>query len=220
MSLNTPDLRKAKGVVPIVRDDLTDVEKPFYVGIHGIKDKISWRLVTLDFVHIHTGLELGAVISGKGILSLNDQQYKLEPNDIFFLDSTIKHNTAGSDLVEVIAHIATESVINAHVNPDDSRLLQPFLSLRAGLSPIIKNRSDIVALLKQAARHYSSQDAYAKQKAWLSALGAIVEIARSVQDWLAKSLGPSLAAGNAQIMAALEYINRIKLRDNRGDSSP
>jgi transcriptional regulator GlxA family with amidase domain len=104
--------------------------------------------------------------------------------------------------------MTTESVFNIHPDPEDTWLMRPFLALRSGIAPVLKNRSDLVALLKEGVRHNKTEDRYGKLGAWLCVAEALMEIARSVNTQLQQRFGEQWVIGHAQILSAIEYINR------------
>jgi AraC-like DNA-binding protein len=182
--------------------------KPFYIGVHGGKQGRYPVYTGYKSVHIHTGLELGCIISGTGRLFFNGREYPLAAHDVFFVDSTIPHMNAGTDMVMIVVHITTESVINAHPDAGDTWLLKPFLALRSGIAPVLKNRPDIIALLKQGVKHENTHSRSGRLHAWFCVCEALVEIAGSVETLLQERFGPDSAAGHSSILSAMEYINQ------------
>jgi len=177
--------------------------RPFYMGIHtpGVV------LPELSLLHFHKGLELGAVLSGKGIVCLEGREYPVATDDVFFFDSMLTHHTAGESLCEIIVHMTVESVINAHIDEGDLRLLNPFIAVRSHVPPVLKNCPEIKLILKDAVEVFRSDDPFGKLRAWHKTGAALVEISRKVSSTMTDRLGNEWMGRNRTVMLAVEHIH-------------
>ena len=126
-------------------------------GIPQFKEELNfrreplWAIETDGYglfrgLHIHNGLEFGAVFRGEGSINLNGTEYALGVDDIFFFDPSIPHwhmNAQESRLNMYIVMFPTTLVQSLSYHITDVRLLKPFLAVRRGFLPVLKKRPDL-----------------------------------------------------------------------------
>ncbi|MBD3392928.1 MAG: helix-turn-helix domain-containing protein [Chitinivibrionales bacterium] len=162
---------------------------------------------SLEYAHVHRGVELGAVLSGTGIVYLEDRRYPIEPGDVYFVDGMMDHETAGDAVSFIIMITSSESLVDIHGDTRGLLLLQPFTALRSGVSPVLKNRRDLVAQLEDVLSLSQTGSPHDRLAAWIRTGLVLVEIARSVSAHLTRTYDPAWMKDNELVTRAVQYIN-------------
>jgi AraC-like DNA-binding protein/mannose-6-phosphate isomerase-like protein (cupin superfamily) len=115
---------------------------------------------TLVKAHVHDGVELGAVLSGKGYAYLDGGFYPCAAGDVCFINASLPHwhiSRTGYDLALIAVHIPLERILCIIPDESDSRLFQPFAWQERGLSPILGNVPEVHAALCEVHRLHNEK---------------------------------------------------------------
>ncbi|MBN1479016.1 AraC family transcriptional regulator [candidate division KSB1 bacterium] len=180
----------------------------------NFKSEPIWAIETDGYgpfrgLHMHNGLEFGSVFRGEGSINLNGTEHALEVGDIFFFDPSIPHwhmNAPESRLNMYIVMFPTTLVQSFSYHITDVRLLKPFLAVRRGFPPVLKNRPDLVEVMHDIVKLYEKQD-----KHWdLRIVPKMAQVLVSIADATLAQINESKKLFSLQaslIAQALYYIN-------------
>ncbi|MBD3322501.1 MAG: AraC family transcriptional regulator [Chitinivibrionales bacterium] len=179
-------------------------------GSFGVGFRNKWR--KLGQPHIHTGLEIGAVLSGKGRMYLNSEYFPLSEGDIYFTDAMIPHGhetTIDAPLQFIFAYLNYTSVLSCDPDSRDIRLFQPFAAVHSGIPPVVAGTKKAQTNLKSALREYQSNTRFAGLRAWSQVLPVIIMIAEKVIPLIRENTDTVWVRKNRILTDAISYI-----RDN------
>ncbi len=181
----------------------------------NFKSEPIWAIETDGYgpfrgLHMHNGLEFGSVFRGEGSINLQGTEHALEVDDVYFFDPSIPHwhmNAPESRLNMYIVMFPTILVQSLSYHITDVRLLKPFLAVRRGFSPVLKNRPDLVVVMHDIVKLYENQDEHWDLRIVPKMAQVLVEIA----DATLASINESNRLYSSQtslIAKALYYINQ------------
>jgi len=180
---------------------------PFYVGRHGLKQTIK-PPTTLKWLHTHPGLEIGGIIEGEGVQYFNGKPFPMRQGDLFVIDPIYPHEvTSTADLDFIVSHLTRESVVAAHIDKSHLALMQPFSALQGGMPPVISGMGDCVAGLVKAWEFYGDKSEMGRQRAFLSIVGVLTEVAQRTKEYRAAFADDSWRKNHDLVSHATEYIN-------------
>lgn len=168
-------------------------------------------------LHIHDGLELGAVISGSGFLVYADRHFAMAVGDVYFVDCMTPHghrcrNAGGIEVLS--AHIRSESIESLAPVDRFHEIIRPFCLVKAGvLTPVLRTSAEAFENLSSALAQYRSHDAFGYFSAWTFIIRAVIDISR--QTRAAEELDPDLGVRNRSriVNRAIDLI-REKYRED------
>ncbi|MBN2089016.1 AraC family transcriptional regulator [candidate division KSB1 bacterium] len=160
-------------------------------------------------LHLHNGLEFGAVFYGKGSINLNGTEHVLQSGDIFFFDASVPHwhlNAPDSRLNMYIIMFPTTLVQSLSYRVTDVRLLEPFLAVRKGFSPVLKGRTDLVDVMREIVNLYHHRPEQWDLRILPKMAHLLVEIAGATLSRI-KENKPMFSSQVNAIAQALYYLN-------------
>lgn len=165
----------------------------------------------LERLHYHTGVEVGVIMSGSALLRLGGKDYRLGAGDAYFLDAMIPHyhaigNSSGAE--NICVQVPSEALVDLPTRRDPIRMMEPFIALRLGISPVLRGNGDVQHHLVRALEYYKLPDEMGDIPAWCEVLHAIVRI----RECVLKQQTPGDAAGtrkvNRLLTQAITFIHR------------
>jgi AraC-like DNA-binding protein/mannose-6-phosphate isomerase-like protein (cupin superfamily) len=165
---------------------------------------------TLVKAHVHDGVELGAILSGKGYVYLDGGFYPCSAGDVCFINASLPHwhiSQTGHDLALVAVHIPLERILCIVPDESDSRLFQPFTWQARGLSPILGNIPDVHAALCEVHRLHTERPPDWDLACWNKITAVFFEIALRTLP-LVRSEQESQGAGPYDVVRrAIQYVH-------------
>jgi AraC-like DNA-binding protein len=161
-------------------------------------------------VHTHNGIEIGAIISGRGTMYMAGRSYDIKAGDLTFVDAAIPHwhfTRRNSSMEQIWVVIPLQSTLNLAPTRGDMRLFQPFVGLRWGISPVLSNRKRSIACIKEFFRLYTSRPRDWDLTAWALLADVLAEIARAVLPIIRKQADKKALHNIRAIMNAIQYLN-------------
>lgn len=176
---------------------------PFYIGLGTLKHPV-------EYSHLHYGLEIGAIKSGRGELYLAGRSYPMKAGDAYFFNGMHPHAHGadeGGAMENIYVHLKQESVILVPPPRNDLRLYEPFWYPPGVLTPVIRAPNPIHAHLLKARAEARSISTLADVRAWVSILSALVALAETIEPQIQDSHTRAKHLQRETIMTSLKFIH-------------
>ena len=159
----------------------------------------------LDVAHFHTGVEIGVCLSDHGRMYLDGQYYPMQSGDAYFLDSMLPHGHENTELL--VCEAKSDCIISAAPVRGDLRLYQPFISLRMGVAPVLKNLPAVQGHLEKALACLKRGERDWPLWAWPDVLAAFTESARAALSHIRSTVHPLQPKNQQALFRALDFIH-------------
>lgn len=150
-------------------------------------------------------------MSGSALLRLGGRDYRLGAGDSYFLDAMIPHYHAVGDssrAENLSVQLPSDALLDLPTRRDPIRMMEPFIALRLGISPVLRGNRDVQNHLVRALEYYKLPDEMGDIPAWCEVLHAVVRIRECVLE----QQTPGDAAGtrkiNRLLTQAITFIHR------------
>jgi AraC-like DNA-binding protein len=142
---------------------------------------------TLAMAHTHGGIELFALHAGECSLFLDGTIYPMLPGDISFTDATLPHwhfSNAGESFTRTLLYLRLDAVLNALPDAGDIRLYLPFIAVRSGAAPILRNQPTLGDHFKAIAALEQNQPPLWDVEAWAMIVRVLATLVQSLPQQL------------------------------------
>jgi AraC-like DNA-binding protein len=190
----------------IIQDNLgksgpTD-KRPVVIGenilIHPLKHR-----------HLHQGLEIGTIVSGRSSMFINEKAYVLSAGDSYYLNGIFPHGhepLKDCKLDIIYMHLKAESVIMCPPPRNDMTLLEPFLISPDITEPVIRKNRELHEKIRASLQCQDQGGPLAHAKVWANTLFVLVAVSETFYGKMTDM--ERLGRNNIYLSKALYYIHR------------
>ena len=188
--------------LPIIRKpdtaaDMPTALAPYYLGRKLFHNEPPTKR------HVHVGLEIGIVLSGKATLPFDTQTLTLSENDCYFIDCMTPHWCGGpksGDMELLYIHVKSEPIFSIPFFQKSARLLMLYLRLKDIRNPLLAARHDIREFAQRGLRAWQQDNSpHARAHAW----AAIVDILALLSEHITPIVSPQMENAQAGAINAL-----------------
>jgi AraC-like DNA-binding protein len=173
-SLRIPFWRMSEGF------DVVSKSLPFFVGARTLTNLPVGFGEGRYQPHIHCGLEIGAVVSGRARVYFDGEIVPCKANDVFCIECMVPHciSTYPNDSFDFLyVHLSTEAMASLLPLHAGMELLHMFRPVSPALPRIVRDHGVAVKALLRAHDHFHGKEHYSRARAWTEVAAAIVELA-------------------------------------------
>ncbi|MBD3343639.1 MAG: helix-turn-helix domain-containing protein [Chitinivibrionales bacterium] len=176
-------------------------------GFFGVGFRNKWK--KLKQPHIHTGLEIGMILSGRGCMYLNGEHFPLNEGDLYSTDAMIPHGhetVIDAPLQFIFAYLNAGSILSLDPHSRDILLFQPFVAVHSGMAPVVEGTKKAQVCLETALKEFQSDSQFAAVRAWSHILPVVILIAEKVYSRIRKNIDNGWVKKNRMLTDAISYI--------------
>ncbi|MBD3317720.1 MAG: cupin domain-containing protein, partial [Chitinivibrionales bacterium] len=176
---------------------------PFYAGLsHGIAEPTA--------IHTHNGIEIGGVLEGEGVMLLAGREITLRRDDLFFIDAGTPHwhyARNGKMFTHTWIALPFHAIMAVAPLRGYTRLYEPFIATRRGLTPVLTQRGGLVKLTEQILQLHALHPDFWDLEAWAKILEILVGITKVTLPQLKNGEHQTVSEGIGRIMPAVNHLN-------------